>query len=210
MILTITSLCKTPIKIEGTYRHYCVLQCSAKYCSQIPNYFGPLSDQMNNSNSGLHFFHWLVQLPLDTDDFKFNACFELPSTELKKQMIASTMGSVDTWFLNLYQSCKMIFDDKTEEVILDGNQETIFDKNGNFLAACSKLYSLYQIWYERNHPEGKFASYRKFGSIITTIVGQSKTVRKGNTTCKRYKSNLHTIGDNLKLRHGFDVNTFEA
>jgi len=134
------------------------------------------------------------------------SCFELPSTELKKQMITSTMGSVDTWFLNLYQSFRMIFDGKTEHVVLNDNQETIFDKSGNFSASCGNLYS----WYERNHPEGKLTSYRKFGSIMTSIIGQSKTVRKGITTCKQYRSNLHTIGENLKSHHGFDVDTLEA
>jgi len=198
-----------PIKIEGTDRQYCVLQCSTKYHGLGLKYFEPLSDQMNNPNSSLHFFHWLAQLPLNTNDYKFNACFELPNTEIKKQMIANTMCSVDTWFLNLYKSFRTIFDGKTENFVLNGNQETIFDKSGNFSASCSNLYSLYQIWYEKSHPEGKLASYRKFGSIMTSIVGQSKTVRKGNFTCKQYKSDLHTIGENLKLRHGFDVDTFE-
>jgi len=100
-IYIFTTNCETPIKIEGTDRRYCVLQCSTKYCGQIPTYFEPLSDQMNNPNSGLHFFHWLAQLPLDTNDYKFNACFELPTTELKKRMVAITMGNVDTWFVNL-------------------------------------------------------------------------------------------------------------
>jgi len=76
-----TTNCETPIKIEGTDRQYCVLQCSGKYCGQIPTYFEPLSNQMNNPNSSLHFFHWLAQLPLDTNDYKFNACFELPITD---------------------------------------------------------------------------------------------------------------------------------
>jgi len=59
---------------------------------------------MNNPNSSLHFFHWLAQLPLDTNDDKFNTCFELPITKLKKRMVSITMGNVDTWFVGLYKS----------------------------------------------------------------------------------------------------------
>jgi len=99
-------------------------------------------------------------------------------------MVTITMGNVDTWFLNLYQSFKMIFDGKTEHVVLDNNKETIFDKSGNFLAACGNLYSIYIIWCEQNHLGEKLASYRKFGSIMTSIFGQIKTVRNGNTVCK--------------------------
>jgi len=149
-------------------------------------------------------------LPLNTNDYKFNACFELPKTEIKKQMITNAMCSVDTWFLNLYKSFRIIFDDKTEGVIKNENQETIFDKSGNFSASCHDLYSLYQIWYDESHPEGKLASYRKFGSIMTSILGQSKAVRNGNVVYKQYKSHLDTIKEKLKLRHGFDVDTFEG
>jgi len=118
-------------------------------------------------------------------------------------------SNVDTWFVNLYQSFRMIFDGKTEHVILDNNQETIFDKSGNFSAGCGDLYSMYKIWCEQNHPGEKLASYRKFGSIMTSIVGQSKAVRNGNNVCKQYKSDLQTIGENLKLRHGCDANTLD-
>jgi len=79
-----TTNCETAIKIEGTDRRYCVLQCSPKYYCQGAKYFDPFGNQMNNPNSSLHFFHWLGQLPLVTDDYKFNACFELPKTEIKK------------------------------------------------------------------------------------------------------------------------------
>jgi hypothetical protein len=77
------------------------------------------------------------------------------------------------------------------------------------MATCGELYSLYKIWYERNHPEDKLVSYRKFGSITASIVGQSKPIQVGHTVCKQYKSDLHTIENNLKLHHGCDVNTLD-
>jgi len=118
-------------------------------------YFKLLIEQMNDPECSLHFFYWLVNLPLVTNGKEFHARIEIPKTECKQKMMAMVLSNIDLWFLNLYQTLKEIFDGKAEHNILDCNQNTIIDKSGNFLVACSDLYSMYKIWYERNHPEDK-------------------------------------------------------
>jgi len=146
-----TTNCETAIKIEGTDRRYCVLQCSLKYHGQGKKYFKPLANQMVNPNSSLHFFHWLAQVPLDTDDYEFNACFELPKTEIKKQMVTITMGNVDTWFVGLYKSyIEGISEDGLGGKIWSEDSSTvIFDERGHLALTPTKLYFCYRLWYDR-------------------------------------------------------------
>jgi len=115
--------------------------------------------------------------------------------------------NVNLWFLNLYQSLKEIFDSKTGHNIFDCNQEVIFDKSGDFSAPCSDLYSMYKIWYERNHPEDKLVSSRKFGLIMVSILSQSVVTWSGNASVRSYKSNIQTIETKLRACYGCDPST---
>jgi len=99
-------------------------------------YFKPLIEQMNDPECSLHFFYWLVNLPLVTNGKEFHTRIEIPKTECKQKMMAMILSNIDLWFLNLYQTLKEIFDGKAEHNILDCNQNTIIDKSGNFLVAC--------------------------------------------------------------------------
>jgi len=201
-----TTNCETPIKIEGTDRRYCVLQCSAKYRSQGLQYFRPLSNQMNDRDCSLHFFHWLTQMPLETDDYLFNACFELPNTDLKKQMVEITMGNVDTWFVSLYKSyIESIGENGSGEKIFGEDDSTvIFDEEGNLTLAPTKLYNCYKWWYDHAKPEDKQVSLKKFGMIMKEILGATKNVRSSNQIYKVYQSDIKSIGENIKKRLGFD------
>jgi len=151
-----------------------MVACDSKY----DEYFKLLIKQMNDPDCSLHFFHWQTKLPLEADGKEFHPGTEIPKTECKQKMMAMVLCNVDLWFLNLYQSLKEIFDGKTGHNIFDCNQEVIFDKSGDFSPPCSDLYSMYKIWYERNHPEDKLVSSRKFGSIMVSILGQELMVRQ--------------------------------
>jgi len=187
-----TTNCETPIKIEGTDRRYCVLQCSTKYHSQGLKYFKPLSNQMNDPDCSLHFFHWLVQIPLETDDYLFNACFELPNTELKKQMVTIMMGNVDTWFVGLYQSYieGLGKNGLGEKILCKDKLVVIFDEKGNLTIMPTRLYNCYRSWYDRANPEDRQVSLKKFGMIMKEILGATKNIRDCNQVYKIYQSDF--------------------
>jgi len=167
-----TTNCKAPIKIEGTDWRYCVLQCNNKYMGKQSEYFDPLTKQMNNPECSLHFFHWLVKLPLETDGKAFHPGTQIPKTERKRKMMTMVLCNLDLWFLNLYQTLKEIFDGKSDHNMLECNQNTIIDKDGNFVVASYDLYSMYRLWYEKNSPEDRLASSRKFGLVMSSILAK--------------------------------------
>jgi hypothetical protein len=156
---------------------------------------------MNNPNSSLHFFHWLAQLPLDTNDYEFNACFELPNTKLKKRMVAITMGNVDTWFVGLYKSYieGISKNGLGEKILSEDNSTVIFDEEGNLAIAPTRLYNCYRLWYDSAKPEDRQVSLKKFGMIMKEILGAFKSCRKDNQVYKIYSSDIKTIGKNIKL-----------
>jgi len=125
-------------------------------------YFDPLAAQMNDSECSLHFFHWLTKIPLETDGVNFHPGTQIPKTEHKRKMMTLVLCNVDLWFINLYQTLKEILDGKSNHNMLECNQNTIIDKDGNFEAASSNLYSMYKLWYERNGPEDRLASNKNF------------------------------------------------
>jgi len=84
------------------------------------------------------------------------------------------------------------------------NQNTIIDKSGNFTAPCGDLYLMYRNWYEKNHPEDKMASSRKFSIVMASIIGPGTIVRTGNSIIRTYKSDIKTIEAKLKAHHGCD------
>jgi len=154
-------------------------------------YFDPLADQMNNSECSLHFFHWLTKIPLETNGAKFHPGTQIPKTECKQKMMAMVLCNVDLWFLNLYQTLKEILDRKSGPNMLECNQNTIIDKDGNFEAASCNLYSMYKVWYEKNGPEDRLASTHKFGLVLSSILGHSIMIRSGTynsqVICIRYE-----------------------
>jgi len=144
-----TTNCEAPIKVEGTDQRYCVLQCNDKYMGKQDEYFKPLIKQMNNPECSLHFFHWLIKLPLETDGKEFHPGTQIPKTECKQKMMAMVLCNIDLWFLNFYQTLKEIFDGKSDHNMLECNQNTIIDKDGNFVAASCDLYSMYSSGTKR-------------------------------------------------------------
>jgi hypothetical protein len=92
----------------------------------------------------------------------FHPGTQIPKTEHKRKMMTLVLCNVDLWFINLYQTLKEILDGKSNHNMLECNQNTIIDKDGNFEAASSNLYSMYKLWYERNGPEDRLASNKNF------------------------------------------------
>jgi len=173
-------------------------------------YFDPLAKQMNNPECSLDFFHWLTKIPLETDGKAFHPGTQIPKTERKRKMMTMVLCNVDLWFLNLYQTLKVIFDGKSDHNMLECNQNTIIDKDGNFVVASYDLYSMYRLWYEKNSPEDRLASSHKFGLIMASILGQSVLVRAGNTVTMSYKSDIKMIKMKSRARHGCDPATIDT
>jgi len=118
--------------------------------------------------------------------------------------------NVDLWFINLYQTLKEILDGKVDRNMLECNQNTIIDRDGNFEAASSNLYSMYKLWCEKNGPEDRVASTRKFGLVMSSILGHSVMIRNGNITARSFISDMKKIEAKLKVRHGCDPMTINT
>jgi len=160
---------------------------------------------MNDQECSLHFFHWLTQIPLETDDYLFNACFELPNTELKKQMVEIMMGNVDTWFVGLYKSyIEGIGENGLGKKILSEDNSTVIFDEGNLAIAPTRLYNCYRSWYDSAKPEDRQVSLKKFGMIMKEILGVTKNVRSSNQIYKIYQSDFKSIGNSIKNCLGFN------